>query len=297
MKLLVNILFIMALAHHSEAQVREHLMEEDVVFEMDWNENSELFINGEQADITLQLHDEEFVKCVFTRSSQHRDKTVAQNELSLMNLYQDAKKKSLSLRNFVNTHVDGEKPKSRLKAKFVIYVPKSSSVGLIKVWNYFGTVHIKDIQCPIELKLEFSNLKMNAVASKGTVQMKYGEALFMACEGDFLFKANRTNAEIDHHRGGLELVAEYSELELMHLAEIRFLNVKSKNSELLLDIPIASGPTYSITTTNTELKALTGPELEGVIDADKVNFNYVPTRPQGIAEIEMETGKLNYIIR
>jgi hypothetical protein len=297
MKKLINVLILLMLAQCAEAQVREHRLEEDEVFQMEWHEGSELFINAEQADITIQVHEEDFVKCVFTRSSQHRDKTIAQKELSLMKLYQEAKKNSLSLRNYVNTNANGQKPESRLKGKFIIYVPKLSSVGLVKVWNYFGTVEIKDILCPVELKLEFSNLKMKDVASNGEIQMKYGEALFMACEGDFVFRTNRTNAEIDHHRGSLELIAEFSEIELMHLAEIKLLDVKSKRSKLFLDIPMASGPTYAITTTNTESKSLVGPELEGEIESGKVKFTYEPISPQGIAEIEMETGKLNYIIK
>lgn len=290
------VVFVMLLTQIMAGQGREHRFEEDMVFEMEWSDDSELFVNGEQADITVKTHSENKVKCVFTRSSRHADKRVASEELELMNLYKDRKRNSLSLRNYVLTK-SGEKPKARLKGSFVVFVPENAKTGLIKIWNYFGTVDIKNVNCPIELKLEFSNLKMDAIEAQAAVQMKYGEGLVYNCSGNTELKSDRANVEIAHHRGSIEINAVYSEIEVMHPEDIESLIVKAKKSELFLDIHMAAGPGYAITTTNTELKALAGPELEGRIEEDKVKLSYKPKQTSGYAEIEMETGKLNYIVK
>ena len=289
-------LVLVLVAQAVVGQGRAHRFEEDEVFEMAWSDESELFLNGEQADIVIRTHKEKVVRCVFTRSAQHSDKAVAKQELALMHLYKDKRKNSLSLRNYVQTK-SGEKPRSVLKGSFTVYVPESATTGLIKIWNYFGTVEIKDLRCPVELKLEFSNLKMDAVASLSQVEMKYGEGLIYNCGGDADLKSDRTNIEVDHFRGNMKLTALYSEIEILHPSQVESLIIKAKKSELFLDIPAAAGPGYAITTINTETKALAGPELEGSIEADKVKLSYKPRQTEGFAEIEMETGRLNYIVK
>jgi hypothetical protein len=278
------------------SQGRVHRFEEDQVFEMSWSADSELFLNGEQADIVVKTHDEDVMRCVFTRSSQHTDKALAKQELALMHLYQDQRKNSLSLRNYVQTKT-GQKPKSVLKGSFTVYMPESANAGLVKIWNYFGTVEIKDLRCPVELKLEFSNLKMDAVASLSQVEMKYGEGLIYNCGGDADLTSDRTNIEVDHFHGNMKLTALYSEIEILHPEQVESLIIKAKKSELFLDIPSDAGPGYAITTINTETKALAGPELEGRIDEDRVKLSYKPRKTEGFAEIEMETGRLNYIVK
>jgi hypothetical protein len=287
---------LLLVAHFAAGQGKEHRFEEDMVFEMTWSDDAELFINGEQADVTVKTHKEDNLKCIFTRSSRHADKDVAKKELAMMNLFEDKSKNGLSLRNFVLTN-SGKKPAARLKGTFVIYVPEQATGGLLKIWNYFGTVDIKDVNCPVELKLEFSNLKMEAMTADASIQMKYGEGLVYDCGGQMKLKSDRANVEIDHHSGSVDINALYSEIEVMHPAAIESLIVKAKKSELFLDIPMAAGPGYAITTTNTELKALTGPELEGTLEEDKIKLSYKPKQVSGFAEIEMETGKLNYILK
>lgn len=263
----------------------------------DWNENSKLFINGELANIHLSTYEGSTVKCEIIRASRHSNKEQAEKDLKKLKILASQSNRTITLRNYVELRGSDKKPQSKLKTTYHIRIPAKAK-GSIEIWNYFGTVSIDGISNSLELKLEFSNLSLTGFSGSAEVEMKYGEAKLKNISGSIEMTSNRTNIEVEHLSGSADIEATYAEMRLLKIKEAKGLSVDADKSEIFIDIPTDTFMGYQITTQNVEVNQLSDKEMEMKSEPNgNHRYSYKPTDGSPTAEINLNTGTLNYIVQ
>jgi len=262
-----------------------------------WNERSRLFINGEQADIEIITYSGNTLKCEIVRASRHSSKEQAEKDLKKLKLLADQSGRTITLRNYVELSGSDERPESKLKTTYKILVPQNAK-GEIEIWNYFGTVTATGLSTDLEVKLEFTNLNLTNFSGNGEIEMKYGEATLKNTSGTVEMNTNRTNVNIENLTGSATIESKFTELRLLKISRAAHLSVDAEKSELFIDIPAKAEMAYEIKTKNVEVNHLSNKELEMLTEPDGSHrYNYKAAEGSATAEINLNTGTLNYIVQ
>jgi hypothetical protein len=265
--------------------------------EFEWKENSKLFLNGEQATITISSYEGKVLRCEVTRTALHPIKDQARKDLEQLKLLADESGNKITLRNYVELKGRNGKPASKLKTTYRIKIPKNAK-GEVEIWNYFGDVSIEKLNCQLSLKLEFTNLTMNDFSGEAAVRSQYGDAQVYNLSGKLDFEANRSDLELRYLKGSATVEAEYAELRLLNLYNPDNLSIVAERSEVFIDIPSKTQLGYKISTTNVSVNHPSGKKLEKVAgDKGEVRFEYTPSDALNYAQISLNTGTINYIVQ
>ncbi len=290
--LLASILLFAANAQKSIIMKTEHWEQS-----FEWGEKSRLFINGEQADIAVKSYKGDLLKCAVTRTARHSDEEQAAQDLGLFKLLQSQTGRTVNIRNYIELESSQKRPESNLKCTYLILIPEKA-IGQIEIWNYFGKVTIEKINCELDLKLEFCDLKMSRYSGTADLKIIYGDGILTEVAGELTMNINRSSIELQYIKAATTIASEYAELRLINIYDPKILNIKARRSDVFLDIPSQSMLTYDILTSNVEVQDPSGRKMKRITEPDgRLRLSFTPREAQRQASISLDTGTINYIVQ
>lgn len=168
--------------------------------------NSEVNINGEKADVFLETWDREEIGIEIELVAKHPDKKVAEEDLESLKYLVDKIGRRIYIRNYIALPKGGDKPRSTLKAKYVIHLPANCPVNLT---NYFGNADIRDLDNSLSVDSEFCNLRLTNIKGSVDIKTRFGDLDGERLSGKVTITSQRSDIRLTDLKGVFDINAKY----------------------------------------------------------------------------------------
>lgn len=252
----------------------------------------QLEIVGEKAQINIETHDKATIEFIVTVIAKHTDKKIAEEDINKMKFLKDKIAKKIYLRNYIEINNKESKPSSSLKVVYTIKVPIQCPIGIT---NYFGSIKVNGVTNLLDIKSEFSPIDIKEISGKIKIESTYGDIDCSAIDGEMIIQSNRSKIKLDQVKGSIDITAVLAEMELSLMDQLKYLNVNSERSDLIVYAENPEEFNYSLNFENVEWnrsEAMNFVILKEVDTKITAAFNSELELPKVI--IQMETGSFSF---
>jgi hypothetical protein len=191
----------------------------------------ELNIEGEKADVEVESWNKNIIDVRIVFSAQHPDKKIAQRDLEWIQYQTEKVQNKIYLRNYLKIPEGQTKPRSTLKATYVIKVPSDCPVYLK---SQFGMVRIRDLSNQVKLNSTFTNIGLENIQGFIDITSKFGDLDGKFIDGTMLVNARRTDITLRELKGKYDLKTSYGTLNIFADPNVADLKLTADNTKIHL---------------------------------------------------------------
>lgn len=189
----------------------------------------DLNIEGEKANIDIQVWDEERIKLKLKLFAKHPNKKTAESDLEKMKYIADRIDKTIFLRNYIGIKKGDEKPKSNLKAEYTLFIPRTCKVNLT---NYFGAMNIDGLENDLNIKSEFSDVNLLNISSETEINSRFGEINIEKLKGELKINSRRSDINLREIQAPCKIRAKFGEIKVYTDEEMKDYDIKGEKSKI-----------------------------------------------------------------
>jgi hypothetical protein len=215
------------------AQVKAIKVEKTIVKQLEVNEKTNLVIRANKADVNFITTSNETLTITAVLSSKHKDKQIAEEELSMQRMNVSQKGNFISVVNYVQIDDISSKPTSELKVIYTIEIPNKGAFN-IKVINDFGKISSSNINAKLDVESKFCVTQI--INHTGEIELNddFGTVLLREVNGELDLKTSRTELTIENHRGDFIIRSNFSKLFLENSTPTVSSSINDKHSEITI---------------------------------------------------------------
>lgn len=191
----------------------------------------ELNIEGEKADVQVESWEKDQISVQIIFTAQHPDKKMAQRDLEWIQYQVEKIQEKIYLRNYLKVPTGQDKPKSTLKARFIIKVPSDCPVYLK---SQFGMVRIRDLANQVRLNSTFTNIGLENIQGSIDVTSRFGDLDGKFIDGTMFVNARRTDISLRELKGSYDLKTSYGTLNIFADPNVADLKLTADNTKIHL---------------------------------------------------------------
>ncbi|HMR43754.1 MAG TPA: DUF4097 family beta strand repeat-containing protein [Saprospiraceae bacterium] len=188
----------------------------------------EVHIEGEKAEITVETWKKNEIKVTLELISKHPQKKTAESDLEFINYIMEKNGARVLLRNFINA---GSKPKSELKAKYLVVVPENCPVEMT---NYFGKTHLSDLNGGLTVNSQFSPVTMQNLRGNVNVNSKFGDIFGERINGRVKIESQRSDVTLKEIAGAFNISSKYGVVKIFADKSLVDLDIDAQKSDVYL---------------------------------------------------------------
>lgn len=231
---LVSLLIASALSVHAQ-QTLLQVVTKQIEKTIPYEEGYEVNVEGEKAEIVIKTWDKNEVYLKLDLIAKHPEKQVAKKDLKLMKHVADRIGNKIYLRNYLAIGDDVPKPKSNLKARYIITIPAECPVNLN---NYFGQADIQDVRKELNVNSEFCKLLLNNIEGMVQINTNFGDIDANRMNGTMEIVANRSNMILRQLVGDFDIKAKYGFIQIDTEIDNVNLNIDANKSDVQFVRPL-----------------------------------------------------------
>lgn len=220
--------------------------------EWKWEFKKELIINAENATITIEAWDKNYLKSKIELIAKHPIKEIAQRDLFLQKSIAEENKKAIILGNQLVINKNNPKPESNLKAQFTIYAPAACA---IRIKNKFGSIKISGIQNTVRINSQFTKLDLEEVKGEIELTTNFGDIIGQNLAGKVNINANRSDIQLTHPSGNFTIAAKYGNITILEDKNRQFdLDIKGNKAHVVFIEPVLIAHNFQLATEFGEIR-------------------------------------------
>jgi len=215
------------------AQVKAIKVEKTIVKQLEVNEKTNLVIRANKADVNFITTSNETLTITAVLSSKHKDKQIAEEELSMQRMNVSQKGNFISVVNYVQIDDISSKPTSELKVIYTIEIPNKGAFN-IKVINDFGKISSSNINAKLDVESKFCVTQVTNHTGEIELNDDFGTVLLREVNGELDLKTSRTELTIENHKGDFTIRSNFSKLFLENSTPTVSSSINDKHSEITI---------------------------------------------------------------
>jgi hypothetical protein len=274
----------------SIAQLNEQVVTREISKIIEWTPGMSMMLNGENAEINCTSHQANTVEIALTIISKHGDRSRAEADLKKMKWLTEVKNNVLYVRNYIELGRNESKPQSTLKVIYNIKVPENFPMD---IRDYFGKIHVENLNSTLNIKSEFSQINLNEISGVTTVNTVFGNLRATGIPGDLSVTSNRSDIDISGLGGKLNITSTLAKISLCELNPGATVGIDAEKSFIDLKINESSRYTYQFDLINSSFKKPAGmfPDFSKN-DQEAITASYNTSGNFPVISVNLKVGSL-----
>ncbi len=215
------------------AQVKVHVVSQNISKSLVWEPGISLQINAERAEIFCSSHKSDTIKIEIIIVSKNEIKKDAETDLKKMKWLNEVKGKKVFLRNYIELNRNESRPESDIKVVYNIKVPKGCALDIS---NYFGNIEIENLNSNLSVNSEFCKIDLQNIKAALTVKSTFGDISADNINGDIHIESKRSDIKISNLAGSLDIKSNVAEITISEIDEISEIKIDAEKSKIKINV-------------------------------------------------------------
>lgn len=277
-------------AQIASAQTTVQVVTKTIKKSFDWSEKDQLSLIADMAAITVTTWDEPSINLELKLTAKHVDLNTAKADLEKLQFVSTKLSNTLFIRDYVEIAKSSEKPKSTLKATYVLRVPKNC---LMKIDNHFGSVSVIGLRANLDVKSEFCNVSLKDIQGDVKTDAYFGSISTDNIRGSLVINTNRADVNFRHLRGAAAINAEYATVNIAAGEDLVNMNVVAKYSTVNFEDDKNAGYNLSLVAENGKINHPSQMRFKVIKDESKRQATYYASANSPSINISTTFGDIN----